>query len=110
MTNLREICRSLAVAAEELEKLTVARFYLIGDLERDLLHTIGLVNRYADKRVLEPNLVNYGITVQIVHTLNFLKIDAGTQVCNDDEFYRISKVVIDGKETVFTASEKEAAE
>jgi hypothetical protein len=110
MTNIREICKSLAVAAEELEKAEVARAYLIGDLVRDLLHTVSLVNRYADKRDLELNLINYGITVQIVYTLNLLKINTGTQVCNDDEFYRIPKVIIEGKETVFTASDKGAAE
>jgi hypothetical protein len=110
MTDLREISKSLVVAAEELEKLEVARVLLIDSLERDLIITAGRINQCADEGDMERNLINYGEVLHIEAVLTLLKINVITAVWKDRGFYRITKVTIDGKETIYPASGKEAAE
>jgi hypothetical protein len=112
MAQIREICKSLALAAEKLEKLEAEQALtraLVDALKRDLIVRAGRVNEYADNKDLKYNLVNYGEVLQIISILNPLKIDADFQVWGDGDYYRIPKVTIDGKETVYPASDKGAA-
>jgi hypothetical protein len=74
---------------------------LIDKLKVDLITAASRVNYYSAEKDLERNRVNYGIANESSDILQFLKIDADAQCYEDEGFLKITKVIIDGKETVF---------
>jgi hypothetical protein len=108
MTDLREISKCLAVAAEKLEKADKFRLSLIDRLKKQVVYSAGVLNKTAKKRDLKENARHLGIIVECTDILECMGISVEDSSSWQEDFHSYSKVVFGGKETFCLSSDKGA--